>query len=465
VIAPLGRAARSERAPTFVAAVAIVTVVGGAGAALWPGRALAQGLSMDQAVAIALTRNRDAIAAKLEIEGSELDVVAARVYPNPTFEYSLGNLIVGQANPQPPRMIAPGFVDQPIHTIGLSEIVDVWAKRSARIRAAGQGVEHRRLVTEDALREIVYAVRSAFADVVREQSERDLAHEVAARYGETIRISQARFRAGDISEAELRKIELEGLRYQNDVIDADMQLDLARSKLAALLGLPAAGALPGERMEEPDRRPSYDLARLIQAAFENRPDLRATAAAHQLAASQLSAARREAYPDISVGVSYIHDEFTISGDNPNTLGLSLSLPLPLFDRNQANIGRARLDIRRADNDSQRIGLQVQYDVTEAIRKADRARALLAVFETAGGGAAATPGGATPIPTATRDPDGMLSRAEIALRVAEKSYRAGAISLLELLEAQRTYLELRGQYLRALHDFRQASIDVRHAVGG
>jgi cobalt-zinc-cadmium efflux system outer membrane protein len=59
---------------------------------------------------------------------------------------------------------------------------------------------------------------------------------------------------------------------------------------------------------------------------------------------------------------------------------------------------------------------------------------------------------------------MLSRAETALRVAEKSYRAGAISLIELLEAQRTYLDTQAQYLRALYDFRQATVDVSHAVG-
>jgi cobalt-zinc-cadmium efflux system outer membrane protein len=67
-------------------------------------------------------------------------------------------------------------------------------------------------------------------------------------------------------------------------------------------------------------------------------------------------------------------------------------------------------------------------------------------------------------TGTKDTGGMLSRAETALRVAEKSYKAGAISLLELLEAQRTYLDTRAQYLRALHDFRQAAVDVTHAVG-
>ena len=133
------------------------------------------------------------------------------------------------------------------------------------------------------------------------------------------------------------------------------------------------------------------------------------------------------------------------------------MPLPLFDRNQANIGRARLDIRRAENDGARLRLAVENDVTEAVLRALRSRALLAVFE--------RPGVAgSPTATGTTDPGGMLARAETALKVAEKSYKAGAISLLELLDAQRTYLDTRGLFLRALHDSRQAAIDVAHAVG-
>jgi cobalt-zinc-cadmium efflux system outer membrane protein len=335
----------------------------------------------------------------------------------------------------------PGAFSQPVQNVALSELVDIWAKRSARVAAADRSVEHHRWLVEDALREIVYAVRSAFADVVREQSERALAHEVVDRYDQTVKISQARFRAGDISEAELRKIELEGLRYQNAVIDADLELDLARQHLAGLMGFGSAAPLPVE-LQPWDKRQTYDLNALVTTAISDRPDLRAAHAAHAAGEAALSAARREALPDISVGANYTHSEFTVSGDNPNALGLNLSLPLPLFDRNQANVGRARLDIVRADNDGERLRLQVQRDVGEAVRRAQRAQALLAVFE--GGG--------------------MIDRADGSLKVAEKSYKAGAISLLELLEAQRTYLDIRGQYLRALHDYRQSTIDVSHAVG-
>jgi cobalt-zinc-cadmium efflux system outer membrane protein len=402
----------------------------------------AETLSMDQAVSAALGRNRDVIAARLEIDAAQLDVVAARIYPNPQLAYGYGNVILGAANTQDGKVAAhPGVFSQPVQNIGISEIVDVWAKRSARTSAANRSVERRRWQVEDALREIVFAVRSAFADVVREQTERQLAHEVVARYDQTVRISQARFRAGDISEAELRKIELEGLRYQNAVIDADLELDLARQRLAGLMGLGSAGALPAE-LQSWDTRQTYSLDTLTATAMDQRPDLRAARASRGVGEAALTAARREALPDISVGANYTHSDFTVSGDNPNTLALTVSLPVPLFDRNQANVGRARLDIQRADNDGERVRLQVQREVAEAVRRAARAQALLGVFE--GGG--------------------MIDRADGSLRVAEKSYKAGAISLLELLEAQRTYLDIRGQYLRALHDYRQATIDVSHVVG-
>ncbi len=178
----------------------------------------------------------------------------------------------------------------------------------------------------------------------------------------------------------------------------------------------------------------------------------------------MAAARREVYPDFEVGANYNHSSFTVSGDNPNTLGLSLSLPLPIFDRNKAGIGRAELDVRRADNDKERLRLAVEHDVAEAVRKAARAQELLRIYEGDIGAGPVTPVPAPLATTATHDVGGMLKRAEIALNVAEKSYKAGATTLLDLLEAQRTFLDTRAEYLRVLYDFHQAAIDVTHAVG-
>ncbi len=407
------------------------------------------GFTVEHAVAVALQRNRDAIAARLDIEASELDVVAARIYPNPLAQYGIGNLVLGQANPQGGALReSPGFAGQRVQTVGVSELLDVWMKRSARARAAEQGVVQRRLLTEDALREVVYAVRSGFTDVLRAQASRRLAREVVDRFGDVLRLARARFKAGDIAQTELGKLELEALRYVNAITEADAELDVARGKLASLIGV-SPGELPGGDLAQAPMEtsaPALDagLSVLTARALQQRPDLRAAGAARTRADAELSAAQREVYPDLTVGAAYTHSDFEIAGENPNTLAFSLSLPLPLFDRNQANIGRARLEARRADNDGERLRLEVARDVAAAVRQRQRARTLLAALEAPG--------------------DGMLARAETALTVAEKSYRAGAITMLELLESQRTYLDTRAQDLRARYDLRQATADVSHAVG-
>src|SRR5262249_51337449 len=202
-------------------------------------------------------------------------------------------------------------------------------------------------------------------------------------------------------------------------------------------------ALPGRAAYvDPPREPPA-LPPLLQRALAERPDLRAAKKGQEFNDAGLEREQNEAYPDISVGAQYTHSEFTISGDNSNTLALTLGMALPVFDRNQAGIARARLEQQKNTNEISRVTLRVEHEIAEAVRRMERSDALLDVYEQGG----------------------MLQRAETQLKVAEGSYRAGAISLLELLEAQRTYIETRSQYLQAQHDYRQATLEVAHAIGG
>src|SRR5207247_5232285 len=149
---------------------------------------------MDQAVSVALERNRDIIAARLDVDAAQVERVAAGIYPNPDFSYSYGNIVLGAGNPEGMNL-RPSTFDEPVQTISISQVLDVWLKHGLRKEAANRGVDQARLSLEDALREVAYAVRSAFADVAREQEERQLAHDMRVRYDETIRLTRARFKA------------------------------------------------------------------------------------------------------------------------------------------------------------------------------------------------------------------------------------------------------------------------------
>jgi cobalt-zinc-cadmium efflux system outer membrane protein len=436
---PVGRSRGRGLRPAAVPVLCALVLGAGAPAPAAPLGAL----TMDQAVELAHRQSREAIAARLEIDVAKVDVITARLYPNPTLALTLGNLVLGAANSQgrtPP--VSAGFFGQTITSLGVTQTLDLWNKRGTRTTLAERSVAQKRLEVEETLRQITFNVRAAFADIVREQSEMQLARDIHDRHRETVRLSRVRHDAGEISAADLNKIELESLKYETDVLDAQMQLDLARQKLAGLLGLESTEDLPAALPEVPTAPGVPALATLIDAALAERPDVRAAALSRTRATAALAAARREALPDLSVGLAFTHDEFTVSGDNANGLAFSLSLPLPLFDRGQDKLARARLDQRRAENEAARLAIVVRREVADAVRQAVRAHALIAIFE-----------------------GGMLKRADTALMVAERSWKAGSSSLLELLEAQRTYIEARAQYLKAKSDYRQAMIAVAHAVGG
>ncbi len=398
-------------------------------------------LSEDQAVAAALQRSRDLIAARLNVEAAQVDQAAAGILPNPVLSYGVANLVLGTANNQQSGVTA-GFFDQPVQTISVSQVIDVWFKRSKRVEAAEKGVQSAEFSVEQAVREVGWAVKTAFADALRAHEQRLLTTEARERYDDTVRLSAARLKVGDISETDYKKIELEQLRYKTAEAQARLQSELARQRLAALMTLPPS-QVPSEL--EPTAKMNekiFELGRLIQQAADARPDLRAANKSVERAQAALSSQRREAYPDLALTLAYTHDNFTVSGDNPNTLALGISLPIPLFDRNQGGIGHARVDLTNAENERDRLKLTIEHDVADALRRSDSARVQLKLLT-----------------------DDVAPRAAQALKVAEKSYQAGAISLLELLEAQRTYVEVRQQEVDATFQFRQAAIDLVHAVGG
>src|SRR5262249_55859583 len=170
-------------------------------------------------------------------------------------------------------------------------------------RAADIGIELHRLRVEDALREIVFAVRAAFTDVIREQQERELSFFMKQRYDDTVKLALAKAAAGEISEIEGQKIELEGMKFKNALMDAETELDLARQPLAALMGLASAQELGGPAVVPPAPRAPLVLEPLVQRALQERPDLRAARKGQAFADAMIASAEREAVPGHSPGAT------------------------------------------------------------------------------------------------------------------------------------------------------------------
>ena len=404
---------------------------------------------MDEAVAIALQRNRDVIAARLEIEGAELDVVAARVYPNPTLVVHVGNLVLGKGNPQRRRAAGRARASSASRCRPSASARSSTSGRSAAraSRAAERG--RRAAAPADRGRAARDRLRRALGVRRRRRASRPSASSRARWPRATPRRSACRRRASARATSPRPSCARSSSRacsYQNAVIDADMQLDLARRSWRRCMGLASARQLPGARRRSPTARPTFDArAPRRPTALERRPDLRAAGAARAVAEAAARRRRsREAYPDFDAGRELHAQRLHRLGRQPEHARRSACRC-----RCRSSIATRPASAARGSTSGaptttrERLRLAVEHDVAEAVRKAARAQALLRVFE---GDVGAEARDAVPAPlatTATRDKGGMLERAEIALQVAEKSYKAGAISLLELLEAQRTYLDTRG----------------------
>src|SRR5262245_8185743 len=184
------------------------------------------------------------------------------------------------------------------------------------------------------------------------------------------------------------------------------------------------------------REVPLDRERLLERTLTVRPDVRAAEAARARARADLNLAKANAWWDVAPQVQYQR----IGPDN--TFGLGISIPLRVFDRNQGEIARTRAEIERTARQQDAAAVQARAEVETALtivaNEADKARMLSEVY---------------------------LPRAARARDTVDYAYRRGGLSVLDLLDAQRTYRETALDQIRALGSYWSAVYQLEAAVGG
>ena len=287
-------------------------------------------------------------------------------------------------------------------------------------------------------RRLAFEVRARFVRTLVAGERLRLARENLTHYRETVRVSRERADAGEISAAEFDKIALEQRGFEHEVADAEIERRQAVAELLPLLGLDVADLVPVGELRLPAARTDTDT--LVSEALRRRPDLTAAERAAEAAEAALRLARAERWPNVTVGVQYTHDEFQVAGNLANSLGANFSLPLPLVNRNQGEIQRAEAEALIARREVQKLRLGIPQEVRTAVTSYTVAGERVRRFEEA-----------------------FLRQSEDARRAAEVSYREGAISLLEFVEAERTFIQTQRDHLDALLDGHTAAFDVTRAA--
>jgi len=379
-------------------------------------------VTLDDAVALAVRENRVLRAKQFEHEATRAGEITAGLRPNPVATYS--NQYLGARD-----------IDQE-HAISLGQPIELGGKRQRRLDSARAAIRVSEFELADTRRQVVAQVKKTFADILVSEATLALASEGLGALDEVERIQRFRAERGDISELELTRIQVQRFAFERDAADARQAI---RSGKIGLRGLTGLDALPADFEVAGDldfREQALDRERLYQLTLANRPDVRAAEAAREKARADVSLARANAWWDITPQMEYRR----VGGES--TIGLGISVPIRIFDRNQGEIARTRAEVDRAEALRQASALQALTDVDTALAAVTTSREKVVLLR-----------------------DVYLPKARRARETVEFAYRRGGVSLLDFLDAQRTYRETSLEHLRSVGAYWSAVYQLEAAVGG
>lgn len=372
--------------------------------------------TLRQVVEAALQRNPDLLQARLRVDSAHGERRIARALPNPT--------LAG----------IPGTPYQ--YSVGLP--IDLTPERFYRTRAARQGEVTTELLRQDVLRQVVFSVRSGFYDLLLADASRQIALEQRDIFQQLLSADSVRLRAGDLPERDLVKSELEFARAEATLTRAEAGVRAARLALQALMGVsdPDTGfRVAGELQSAPPLTVPFDS--LVPLALAKRPDIAAAREQVDQSRSLKALATANLFPVPFVSLVYQNQPFA-SGLR---YSFGVVLPVPLFYWNGGERQRAGASLSAAQVAVQRARVQIESDVAVAVGSFRSAQVLAARYQS-----------------------GLLEKSAAALETSRFAYQQGAVSLLELLDAIRTYGDTRSEYYGAVHDYWVAAFALSRAVG-
>jgi outer membrane protein, heavy metal efflux system len=388
----------------------------------WGGGAqsLPDKVTIAQAVQEAIDHNLNLLAERYNLSVADARIITAKLRPNPVATAGVDYIdFLGQFRPD----LNVGPTEYNLRT---DFLLERGAKRERRIEVARDAREVAQLQLLNTSRLLVLDVQSAFVDVLQAKDNVTLARENLAAFQGIVEVNTTRVRAGDLAKVELTRTQVARIQFQTAVRQAESKLRIALNHLQALMGRTAPS--PTLDVEGSLRRDSDPvvLATVTTQALELRPDLQALH--RDQARSQAEIRNQIAQGKVDLTVSSMFHRQFYNGSS-DSLGFFISAPVPVFNRNQGEIERARQEQRQILARIKAAEAGVQDEVRNAWVQYNTARELLGSIE--------------------RD---LLDQARDVRATMEYSYRRGEASLVEFLDAQRAFNDSRQSYNDARADF-------------
>jgi len=379
--------------------------------------------------------NTTLMAGMLNIDELKAQEITAHLRPNPDFTLTADGTQItpshGVWQPFAGTFVSPG----------VSYLFERRNKRGLRFEAAKQGTAIGIAQQSDSERNLLFNLRSAFVGVLQAKAVLRLAQDNLDSYDKILKVSRDRFQAGDIARIDLDRLELQRLQYESDLQTALVNLRTTKINLLALLD---------------DRRPvdSFDLdgpfdfsEELLSLddyrkdALDARPDLRAAVLSVKQAEINSQLAEANGSTDPSIGVWFTHNGSFNNPDALNTIGASVSIPLRIFDSNQGEKLRTKLDVKRNQKLREGVETQVYSDVDSAYATLSSNINLLKPYK--------------------------RQYLEQAVRVRNTvlfSYQHGGAALLDFLNAESEYRAVQLNYVNLVGSYLTAAAQLNLAVG-
>jgi cobalt-zinc-cadmium efflux system outer membrane protein len=420
ILPPAGAHAQSQPPPSAPAPQAQTL-------AQKPGSTL---LSLDDAIRLALQHNHNLLAARTTIQQSQAEEVTANLRPDPVL---LGD---SQFLPifQPGQFSSDYMNNTAQFDLGVSYLFERGKKRQHRLQAAKDATAVTRSQVADTERGLTYNVASQYVNVELAESTLALAQQDLKSFQDTVAIADARYKDGDISEDDLLKIKLQLLQFQSDVSAAQLARVQGLSDLRQLLGYESVSADYDVAPDFTYQNVAGNLEDFEAKALQNRPDLQAAQQGIAAANSQYQLQKSIAKRDVTGQISYTHIVY-------NDISLFGQMSLPIFDRNQGEIARAGYAVTQAQEQAKFSQGQVLTDVRDAFENLRSNDTIIGLYRS-----------------------GYLDEAQQDRDISEYAYRRGAASLLDFLDAERSYRSVQLGYRQALASFLLAVEQLREAVG-
>jgi len=379
-------------------------------------------------------RNPVLKAAQLNVDESRAAEITANLRPNPEITISADGF-----------QLFPGQVWRPLsgflQTPSFSYLHERRQKRELRLEGARKSTEIADSNYLDQKRTLLFDLRNAFVQILQAKASVENARENLGYWDRTLDVSRSRYQAGDIAQVDLARLQLQRLQFLSDLETTQVNLRTAKIQLLALLN-------DRTPVEEFDIVGPYDfrdslpsLDELRQIASEARPDLKAAAQQVDLAVSTHKLAIANGSTDPTFGLWTSHNSSFGTPYYEQTVGVSVSIPLRIFDRNQGEKARTEVDIRRTQRLREGTEAQVFGDVDTAYATLNATLSLLRPYR-----------------------DQYLKLAQDTRDTISFSYQKGAASLLDYLDAQKAFRDTRQAYLNLVGAYLTAAAQLNLAVG-